>query len=141
MDSPYLILVLLCVQSNAETMIKLATTLLIVLSSFTGVSEDYEKTRMEIEHAIEDGNFLEVKRLLNDLMPLIKEDIKGHKDQYNLIKKTGEKEEVESLKAVLDRKNEIVETLAHLLEVSPAAVRVKSGVIIRLLDEFNNLSK
>jgi len=120
-------------------MIKLTTILTIFLSSFSGISEDYHKTREEINSAIEEGNFTEVKSLLTQLMPELKTDLKEEKAIYNEAKKATEKDRVEVLKQKIDRKKEIYQSLDHLLNVSPAAVRARAGSIVKLLDEYKKL--
>jgi len=119
-------------------MIKLSTMLAIMISSF-GFSEDYDRTREEISAAIGKGNFTEVKSLLKDLMPELKENLKEGKVAFNTIKKTNGEEEVEILKERLARKKEIYHSLDHLLHVSPAAVRARASAIVKMLDEYNDL--
>ena len=120
-------------------MIKLSTMLAILFSSFAGISEDYNKTREEINTAIDRGNFTEVKSLLTELMPELKDNLKKSKERYNSAKKTVEKEQAEVIKKKLDRKKEIYHSLDHLLNVSPAAIRARASSVVKLLDEYNKL--
>ena len=120
-------------------MIKLTAILTFFFSSFWGISDDYNKTREEITDAIEAGNFSEVKSLLNQIMPELKDNLKEDKAFYNTTKKSAEKEQLDSIKQKIDRKKEIYESLDHLLNVSPAAVRARAGSIVKLLDEYKKL--
>ena len=120
-------------------MIKLITILALFCASFSEISADYNKTKEEINTAIEEGNFTEVKSLLTRLMPELKTNLKKDKVLYNESKKSIEKEAAEIIKQRIERKKEIYQRLDHLLNVSPAAVRARAGSIVKLLDEYNKL--
>ena len=116
---------------------KIIASILILSGSFFGISDTYDKTQAQIENAIEERDFLTVKVLLNDLLPIIKEDIKEDKKALNENKQN--QELANDLSIALDKKNEIYHKLHHLLKVSPAAVRVQSGEIVKLLNEYKTL--
>jgi len=117
------------------------TTMILAISSFFGIAEEYEKSQTQIEQAVEARDFHQVKELLIELMPVLEEDIRKSKKYYGEVKKSAEKEEVKLIKEKLNRKVEIHDDLDHLLEVSPAAVRVRSSQIVKLVKELNELSK
>lgn len=119
---------------------KSITTIIILFSGFWSVSEDYEKVKVEITRAVETRNFVHVKELLSDLMPLIRNDLKKTKSDLSVAKKSGNEQVFSSLKETYQRKATIYKSLDHLLDVSPAAVRARSSQIVRFLEEYDKLS-
>ncbi len=115
------------------------TAFMILFSSFFGLSEEYEKTKTEITHAVEQRNFHKVKTLLTDLMPLIKENIKKDKKSFQELKKNESKETLILLESKIDQKSDIYDKLSHILKVSPAAVRGRSNQILTLLDNYSKI--
>ena len=120
-------------------MTKLSTIFLLIASGFSGIAEDYQKTRQDISSAIQDGNFTEVKGLLVQLMPELKQDLRQNKAFYHEVKKSLEPAELQELKLKIERKKEIYHSLEHLLNVTPAAIRARASSVVKLLDEYNRL--
>ena len=119
---------------------KILTSIILLYSSLMGVSEEYDKTKAEILLAVDARNFIEVKELLTDIMPLMKADLKTEKSELMEAKKITSKEEFSTLKEVFDQKFAIYKRMDHLLGVSPAAVRARSDQLILMLNRYEELS-
>lgn len=103
-----------------------------------GLAGDYSVAKDKLAEAVGNRNFKAAKMLLTDLMPIIKENIKETKKEAHT-RKTEEGFDLAKLHDALDRKKEIYSTLHHLVNVSPAALRVKSAEVISLIEEFEQL--
>lgn len=121
-------------------MMKSITTVFIIFSSFFGVADDYKKTKSELVQAVENRNFVEAETLLNDLMPLMRKDLKEFRGEISSVKSSLSGEEYESLKNSFKQKYQIYKTMQRLAEVSPAAVRARSEEIVEMLDEYQNIA-
>ncbi|GAB4249960.1 MAG: hypothetical protein Tsb0034_29260 [Ekhidna sp.] len=102
--------------------------------------EAYNKAQHDLENALEQSNFALAKESLNDLMPLMKEDIKYTKKMLKVEKKEGDAAYVAELKEALDRQETILDRLEHMTNVSPAALRASAAKSISLVKEFRKLS-
>lgn len=110
-------------------------------SSISRSAENYEKASQKLESAVKSQNFKAARSSLNELMPLIKEEIKESKKEVLAEKKAKNKEAVKELTAKLDRKTEIYDMLDHIIHASPAALRVEAKKAINLVNEFVKLSE
>lgn len=104
-------------------------------------SEEYQILANKLQQALEHRDYKEAKLSLTALLPLMKEDIKEFKREVSEAKKADVKaDEIKKMKDTLKRKNEIFESLEHLLNVSPAAIRVRAKQVITIVGEFEELS-
>ena len=102
-------------------------------------TETYLKAKDELTTAVKNRNFAHAKEVLHELMPIMKEDIKDLKKEFSSSKSTLAEEDLEELATVIDRKKEIYSQLHHLMNVSPAALRVKAEKVVTLVVEFQEL--
>lgn len=119
----------------------LALTLLFVVFNAQSEekSEDFVKAKQAFTKAVESHNYRDAKSSLQELLPLMKSDIKGSKKSINALKKEGDATLVKQAENDLERKEEIYKSLSHLVDVSPAALRVKASQILELVVEFDEL--
>lgn len=123
---------------------------MIVFSSFGKVDttdnvkniESYSQLTIKLNEAVEVRNFAAAREALQEIIPLMKEDIKSSKKTLHQL----EKEEnpaipVKEYKKGYDRKVEIYDTLKHLIDLSAAALRVKSQLIVSNVKEYEGLMK
>ena len=124
------------------TAVFLITMFLTSVYTFAGTeSEEYQRTAGQLQQALENRDYKGAKVSLNELLPLMKEDIKECKKSISEAKKSDTDSEVLSeMKATLKRKSEIYDSLEHLLTVSPAAIRVRAKQVITIVGEFEELS-
>lgn len=111
-------------------------------STFAGTdSEEYQKAVNKLQEALEGRDYKEAKVSLHDLLPLMKEDLKECKKTINEAKKAKEGAgTLKEMKKTLERKSEIYESLGHLLNVSPAAIRVRAKQVVTIVGEFETLT-
>ncbi len=119
----------------------LALTLLFVVfnAQSSEKSEDFIKAKQAFTKAVESHNYRDAKSSLQELLPLMKSDIKVSKKSIHLLKKEGDKDLLKQAASDLERKEEIYKSLSHLVDVSPAALRVKANQILELVVEFDGL--
>ena len=89
--------------------------------------------------AVEIRNFKMAKDQLNAFFPLIKKEMKLAKKRYTELQKAGEKAEAKEEKIRLKRKEQIFDQLHAIVDVSPAALRVRSMNVKALVDEYVTL--
>jgi hypothetical protein len=92
-----------------------------------------------IESALEVRNFKDAKEQFEDLMPLMKKEMKSKKKSIHLLEKEGESAQATELQKTLDRTVEIQEQLSSLLGGSSAALRAKSTDAKSLIKEYQGL--
>jgi len=102
-------------------------------------SEDYLKVKRAFTKAVEGQNYRDAKSSLQALLPLMKTDIKGTKKSLHALKKAGDADLLQQAESYLERKEEIYQSLSHLVDVSPAALLVKATQILKLVVEFDEL--
>ncbi len=119
----------------------LALTLLFVVFNAQSAekSKDFVKAKQAFTKAVENHNYRDAKSSLQELLPLMKSDIKVSKKSINSLKKEGDAALVKQAETDLERKEEIYKSLSHLVDVSPAALRVKATQILELVVEFDEL--
>jgi hypothetical protein len=102
--------------------------------------ESFNQLFSQLESAVAARNFIEVREVLESLMPIMKEDIKLSKKMMSAVKKDGiTQDKLNILTENYNKKNEIYETITHLMEVSSAALRVKATVIVAQTDSFRSM--
>jgi hypothetical protein len=102
--------------------------------------ESFNQLFNQLESAVAARNFIEVREVLEALMPIMKEDIKLSKKMMSTVKKDGiTQDKLNILTENYNKKNEIYETITHLMEVSSAALRVKATVIVAQTDSFRSM--
>ncbi len=123
------------------TRLFLALTLIFFVfnAQSTEKSEDFVKAKQAFTKAVENHNYRDAKSSLEELLPLMKTDIKQSRKSINALKKEGDATLLEQVKDGLERKEEIYKSLSHLVDVSPAALRVKAAHILKLVVEFDGL--
>ena len=123
------------------TRLFLALTLLFVVfnAQSSEKSEDFIKAKQAFTKAVESHNYRDAKTSLEELLPLMKTDIKGSKKSISSLKKEGDASLLKQAVNDLERKEEIYKSLSHLVNVSPAALRVKANQILELVVEFDEL--
>lgn len=119
----------------------LALTLLFVVfnTQSSEKSEDFVKAKQAFAKAVGNHNYRDAKSSLEELLPLMKTDIKDSKKSIHTLKKEGDKDSLKQAVNDLERKEEIYKSLSHLVDVSPAALRVKANQILELVVEFDGL--
>lgn len=102
---------------------------------------NFEKLSDKLDKAIEERNFQAARETIEELMPLMKEELKRDKKILSEIRKEGSSElDSETFEKRLVRKTELYDSLKKLVDVSPAALRVKSELIRSEVQEFIKLS-
>lgn len=104
-------------------------------------NDKFDELSQKIEEAIEARNFQDARNVLEELMPLMKEELKQNKKHLSELKKaeTPEQDPSEFEKQMV-RKKQIFDTLKETVDISPAALRVKSESIRKNVKEFVSLS-
>lgn len=129
---------------NSHQAYKLLVVLLFIpFLSFSaeGLSSSYSVAKDKLGEAVENRNFQEAKHILHDLIPLMKEHLKDSRKEIMAKKSELNGEELSSLIQETNRKKEIYNRIHHLMNVSPAALRVKSKDVLSLVEEFEKLAK
>ncbi|MFY0651982.1 MAG: hypothetical protein JXQ96_08125 [Cyclobacteriaceae bacterium] len=120
----------------------------LVLCSFSiGDKKDKEgelsiqDASVKLEKAIELRKFADAKEVVNEILPWMKQDIKTDKKTLSQIGKSIDDAELDkkSFSTKLSRKNKIYESTKHLVETSPAAIRVKGKDLVKLVNEYASL--
>ena len=127
-------------------MIKLKVLIILILLAWmSGVfaSEDgnngvsFEALAKKLEQAIESRNFTEARLTLEELLPLMKRELKEHKKLISDLQKSESPEaELEVHEENFNRKNEIYNVLKVLSDGSVAALRAKSQLIREEVGNF-----
>ncbi len=103
--------------------------------------EMFELLSIKLEEAIDGRNFHDARETIEELMPLMKEELKRNKKTLASLKKEVQPEiSPEDFQKSLIRKTELYNSLKDLVDVSPAALRVKSELIKKEVEEFIELS-
>ncbi|MEM6829948.1 MAG: hypothetical protein AAF551_05495 [Bacteroidota bacterium] len=118
------------------------SAMIITTSLFANTNTDeYQKTASKLQGALENKDYKEAKHSLGDLLPLMKEDIKEFKKTISEAKKSGtDSDQLKQMKQTLKRKSEIYDSLEHLLNVSPAAIRVRARQVVTIVGEYKEIS-
>lgn len=105
-----------------------------------GEEKEFGDLKKNLDQAIEGRNFKEAKELLAEIFPLMKADIKKSKKNLSHYQKEESTEiNVEEYATGLARKSELFNSMKHLVDASPAALRAKSSTIISMVTEFDKL--
>ncbi len=126
------------------------TALIIILSQSVAKSNDTIDNNKELADemievadlivtALGERDFFSAREGTESLLPMIRKDLKEHKKLIVLLKKQDLSDEVKRMKAQYKRKSELHENLQHLLEVSPAALRVRYQELAMLVAEYREM--
>ena len=100
----------------------------------------FEKLSGKLEEAIEKRNFQEARMAIEKLLPLMKSTLKEEKKLIHELKKAEKPElDPELLQKKYDRKVELYDSLKKLVNISPAALRVKAKLVKEEVNEFIEL--
>lgn len=108
-------------------------------------SSGTEKDEIELivdnlESAFDNRNFKVVKEELQKLVPIMKEDIKGSKKDLHALEKSDNPPiDPSEYAEMLNRKHEIYDSVKDLMDVSPAAIRARSTMVIEMIKEYHIL--
>ena len=124
--------------------------LILILTSFSSIDKKGKEGEMNIkaassklQKAVEARKFGDAKDVVNEIIPWMKLDIKKDKKTLSQIGKTIDESEVDKqdFSTVLKKKNKLYESTKHLVETSPAAIRVKGKDLVKLVNEYALLSE
>lgn len=102
--------------------------------------ENFMVLSEQLENAVDARNFQKAREIVDELLPLMKEDIKNSKKTLSSLKKEENPKITEKeYEKLYDRKVVLYDSVKHLIELSPAALRVKSALIVSEVDEFIKL--
>ncbi|MFY0687082.1 MAG: hypothetical protein JXQ90_07955 [Cyclobacteriaceae bacterium] len=123
----------------------LATLLMLFINPAIAGGNDEEKSiedlRKNIETAVESRNFHDAKILIDELMPLMKKDIKKSKKTLSHLKKEDDPQtDPGQFAEELKRKEELLDAMKSLVGISPAAMRVKASSLVKMVNEFSQLA-
>ncbi|MFH6982943.1 hypothetical protein [Marinoscillum sp. 108] len=106
-----------------------------------GEEANFQTLSQKLENAIEERNFHEAREAIEELMPLMKEELKKDKKTLSELKREESPEmDPTEFEKKLVRKTELYDALKELVNISPAALRVKSERIKTDVKEFIDLS-
>lgn len=95
----------------------------------------------KLEKAIADRKFADAKEVVNQIIPWMKQDIKEDKKTLGQIGKSIDESELDkkTFSNNLNRKNKLYQSTKHLVESSPAAIRVKGKDLVKMVNEYASL--
>ncbi|MFY0601386.1 MAG: hypothetical protein JXR03_17055 [Cyclobacteriaceae bacterium] len=100
------------------------------IESFTVLSK-------KLGTAVEARDFHTAREVVDQLLPMMKEDIKSGKKTLAGLKKSDDPIiSPKEYQKKYDRKIELYNSVKHFAELSPAALRVKSALIVSEVEEF-----
>lgn len=102
--------------------------------------ENIELLSARLNEAIDSRNFHDARETIDELMPLLKEQLKDDKKYLAELKKDADSSVADNFEKNLNRKTALYESLKKLVDVSPAALRVKADQIKSDVKEFLDLS-
>ncbi|REE01265.1 hypothetical protein [Marinoscillum furvescens] len=106
-----------------------------------GVDDTFMELSQRLEEAIEVRNFQEARNAIEQLLPLMKDVLKSDKKTLAELKKSDDPEaNPEEFEEDMKRKAELYNSLKKLVNISPAALRVKAELIKKEVKEFIELS-
>ncbi|MFT6868475.1 MAG: hypothetical protein ACJA08_003329 [Cyclobacteriaceae bacterium] len=122
-------------------MIVVLVTLVSAKNVLSGANiENFVALSEQLDQAVELRDFHKAREVIDELLPMMKEDIKTSKKTLNSLKKEENPEiPADQYEIKLNRKAEIYESVKHTIELSSASLRVKSSQIVSEVDEFVKL--
>lgn len=118
----------------------LSITPLFLMASSNSDKDKFEELTDQLNEAIDARNFQAARTTLEELMPLMKENLKEDKKQLSELKKEDSPQiHPEQFEQQYNRKAELYDTFKKLVDVSPAALRGKSQLIKEGITEFVKL--
>lgn len=113
----------------------------VIVQAKGGVDDTFMELTQRLEEAIEVRNFQEARNAIEQLLPLMKDVLKSDKKTLAELKKADEPEvSPEEFEVDMKRKTELYNSLKKLVNISPAALRVKADLIKKEVKEFVELS-
>jgi nucleoid DNA-binding protein len=95
----------------------------------------------QLTKAVEVRNFQSAREIMDKMFPLMKKELKEDKKRLaELLKKENPEVSHREFKYQYDRKKEVLEFVKEVVESSPAALRVKSKIILSEIGTFAKLS-
>jgi hypothetical protein len=97
----------------------------------------------KLQKAIEARKFGDAKNVVNEIIPWMKLDIKKDKKILSQIGKTIDESKIDKkdFSTALKKKNKLYESTKHLVETSPAAIRVKGKDLVKLVNDYALLAE
>ena len=123
---------------------------ILILTSFSSIDKKEKEGEMNIktassklQKAIEVRKFGDAKDIVNEIIPWMKLDIKKDKKILSQIGKTIDESKIDKkdFSTALKKKNKLYESTKHLVETSPAAIRVKGKDLVKLVNEYALLAE
>ena len=137
--------------TNADVMIKLKVLIILILLALMsgafarendGNDQVLESLSKQLSEAIDSRNFTKARITLEELLPLMKMELKEHKKVLADLQKAESPEtDPQTCEKNFARKNEIYNTVKDLAEGSVAALRAKSQVISDEVETFVILTR
>lgn len=123
------------------TLLSLMLTVSVLGNSGDREKEEFEQLSEKLEEAIEVRNFHDARATMEELMPMMKKELKEDKKLLSELQKADAPEtDPVVFKQQLERKTELYNSLKKLVNISPAALRVKAQLIKAEVNEFIELS-
>jgi|GEM_PF-1232182 nucleoid DNA-binding protein len=95
----------------------------------------------QLVKAVEVRNFQSAREIMDKMFPLMKKELKEDKKRLaELLKEENPDVSHREFKYQYDRKKEVLEFVKEVVESSPAALRVKSKIILSEIGTFAKLS-
>ncbi len=102
--------------------------------------ENFVALSEQLDQAVELRDFHKAREVIDELLPIMKEDIKVSKKTLTGLKKEENAETtVADYEIMLNRKVELYESVKRTIELSSASLRVKSTQIVSEVNEFLKL--
>jgi hypothetical protein len=100
--------------------------------------EGFRTLSKQLEEAVDSRDFHKAREVVDEILPLMKEDIKVSKSELKTLKKSDDPS-YEAYQTKYDRKVELHDSVEHLINLSAAALRGKSKLIVSEVEEFISL--
>lgn len=102
--------------------------------------ENFVALSEQLDQAVELRDFHKAREVIDELLPIMKEDIKVSKKTLTGLKREENAETtVADYEIMLNRKVELYESVKRTIELSSASLRVKSTQIVSEVNEFLKL--
>lgn len=103
--------------------------------------KNIQDASQKLEKAVAERKFADAKEVVNQIIPWMKEDIKEDKKTLGQIGKSIDETELDkkTFSKNLSKKNKLYQSTKHLVESSPAAIRVKGKDLVKMVNEYASL--
>jgi hypothetical protein len=138
-------------KNSREILLKwgLLAVIILTFSAFNFVKDkkdkesklDIQQVSQKLELAVELRKFADAKDLVGKIIPWMKQDIKDGKKKLSQIGKSIDESTINKKEFAdkLKKKSKLYESTKHLVETSPAAIRVKGKDLVKLVNEYATL--